>query len=122
MGAIGRLFVGIKYLAKQDPPRRRLIVDKDDTFLVSYPKSGNTWVRMLIANFLSPDKPADFRDMNRLVPDPGAQTKRHFAKMPRPRVIKSHSVFDPRFPRVIYIVRDPRDVVISEYHYQRKTR
>lgn len=56
MGAIGRIFVGIKYLAKQDPPRRRLIVDKDDTFLVSYPKSGNTWVRLLLANLIHPQE------------------------------------------------------------------
>jgi sulfotransferase family protein len=103
-------------------PGRDLIILPDDTFLVSYPKSGNTWTRLLIANLLSPNKPADFRAINRLVPDPSSETKRHFMHMPRPRVIKSHFVFDPRYPRVIYIVRDPRDVVISEYHYQRKTR
>jgi hypothetical protein len=42
--------------------------------------------------------------------------------MPRPRIIKSHECFDPRYPRVIYIVRDPRDVVVSQYHYHRKIR
>jgi hypothetical protein len=42
--------------------------------------------------------------------------------MPRPRIIKSHECFDPRYPRVIYIVRDPRDVVLSQYHYHRKIR
>lgn len=119
---IKKLIGGSKRAMGLHRPGRGLLILPDDTFLVSYPKSGNTWVRLLIANVLSPDKAADFRDMNRLVPDPGAQTKRHFASMPRPRVIKSHSVFDPRYPRVIYIVRDPRDVVISEYHYQRKTR
>jgi len=103
-------------------PARELLILPDDTFLVSYPKSGNTWTRLLIANLLSPDEPADFRSINQMVPDPFADSKRHFARMPRPRVIKSHLVFDPRYPRVIYMVRDPRDVVISEYHYQRKTR
>ncbi len=42
--------------------------------------------------------------------------------MPRPRIIKSHECFDPRYPRVVYIVRDPRDVVVSQYHYHRKLR
>ena len=42
--------------------------------------------------------------------------------MPRPRIIKSHECFDPRYPRVVYIVRDPRDVVLSQYHYHRKLR
>jgi hypothetical protein len=40
--------------------------------------------------------------------------------MSRPRIIKSHECFDPRYPRVMYIVRDPRDVALSQYHYHRK--
>ena len=119
---IKRLIGGSRRALGIHRPGRELIILPDDTFLVSYPKSGNTWTRLLIANLLSPGQPADFRAINRLVPDPASETKRHFIRMPRPRVIKSHFVFDPRYPRVIYIVRDPRDVVLSEYHYQRKTR
>jgi hypothetical protein len=101
---------------------RELRILPDDYFLVSYPKSGNTWARVLISNLLSPDKPADFWTINQLVPELEGVTKRHLVRMARPRVIKSHFAFDPRYPQVICIVRDPRDVVISEYHYQRKTR
>jgi len=119
---IKRLIGGAKRAFDLHRPGRALIILPDDTFLVSYPKSGNTWARLLIANLLSPEKPADFRTINLLVPDPASESKRHFARMPRPRVIKSHFVFDPRYPRAIYLVRDPRDVVVSEYHYQRKTR
>jgi len=119
---IKQVIAGVKRTLGLHRPGRSLLILPDDTFLVSYPKSGNTWARLLIANLLSPEKPADFQAINELVPDPESETKRHFARMPRPRVIKSHFVFDPRYPRVIYIVRDPRDVVISEYHYQRKTR
>ena len=42
--------------------------------------------------------------------------------MPRPRTLKSHQYFDLRYPRVIYIVRDPRAVAISQYHFHRKRR
>lgn len=119
---IKRLIAGAQRALDLHRPGRTLLILPDDTFLVSYPKSGNTWTRLLIANLLSPNQPADFRTIHRLVPDPSANTKRHFARMARPRVIKSHFVFDPNYPRVVYIVRDPRDVVISEYHYQRKTR
>jgi len=101
---------------------RELHILPDDTFLVSYPKSGNTWARLLIANLLSPGKPADLWAINRLVPELEGVSKRQLVSMPRPRIIKSHFAFDPRYPRVIYIVRDPRDVLVSEYHYQRKTR
>jgi hypothetical protein len=55
-----------------------------------------------------------------LIPDPTGTSKRDFDHIPRPRIIKSHDCFDPRFPRVIYIVRDLRDVVLSQYHYHRK--
>ena len=57
-----------------------------------------------------------------MVPDPEATTKRDLDRMSRPRVIKSHDCFEPRYPRVIYIVRDPRDVVVSQYHFHRKCR
>jgi hypothetical protein len=103
-------------------PGRYLDVWPDDVFILSFPKSGNTWTRFLIANLIYPETPADFSNINRLTPDPEAMSKRELAKMPRPRIIKSHQYFDPRYPRVIYIVRDPRDVMLSMYHFQRKCR
>ena len=103
-------------------PGRNLRIYPDDTFIVSYPKSGNTWTRFLIANLLHPETRADFGNINELIPDPEALSKRKMDKMPRPRVIKSHQYFDPRYPNVIYIVRDPRDVAVSQYHFHRKRR
>jgi hypothetical protein len=103
-------------------PHRSLLILPDDIFLVSFPKSGNTWTRFLLANLRFPDQPATWANINRLIPDPTVTTKRDFDRMPRPRIIKSHECFDPRYPRVVYIVRDPRDVVVSQYHYHRKIR
>jgi Sulfotransferase domain len=103
-------------------PGRSLVILPDDIFLVSFPKSGNTWTRFLLANLTHPEQPATFANIDRLIPDPSATQKRDLDRMPRPRIIKSHECFDPRYPRVIYVVRDPRDVVISQYHYHRKLR
>jgi hypothetical protein len=103
-------------------PGRNLDVWPDDVFILSFPKSGNTWTRFLIANLAYPETPADFSNINRLTPDPEASSKRELAKVPRPRIIKSHQYFDPRYPRIIYIVRDPRDVLLSCYHFDRKCR
>jgi hypothetical protein len=96
---------------------RQLTVLPDDIFLVSYPKSGNTWVRFLIGNLLSPSEPVTFASLERVVPEIYHHTNRELLSCPRPRVIKSHEPFDPRYPKVIYLVRDPRDVTVSAYHY-----
>jgi hypothetical protein len=112
----------VKFILGKDIAGRDLPVYADDIFIVSYPRSGNTWTRFLIANLLHPDEPATFANIERLVPDSEAQSSRYFKSIPRPRVIKSHQYFDPRYKKVIYIVRDPRDVVLSYYDFQRKYR
>lgn len=112
----------IKRALSLQQPGRALKVYSDDTFLVSYPKSGNTWLRFLVANLLFPENPAEFSQINRIIPDPEISSKRDLDKTPRPRIIKSHHYFDPRYKRIIYVVRDPRDVVVSQYHFHRKRR
>jgi sulfotransferase family protein len=119
---IKHLVAGIQRGLGLHRPARSLLILPDDIFLVSFPKSGNTWTRFLLANLRFPEQPATFENINRLIPDPEGTTKRDFDRMPRPRIIKSHECFDPRYPRVVYIVRDPRDVVVSQYHYHRKLR
>jgi Sulfotransferase domain. len=109
-----RVFLGLHH------PGRNLDVFDDDVFIVSYPKSGNTWTRFLIANLLHPEEPATFGNINELTPDPEAVSKRQLAQSPRPRVIKSHQYFDPRYKTVLCIVRDPRDVALSQYHFRLK--
>ena len=117
---IQRLVRGTRRALGLHHPGRNLEVWPDDVFILSFPKSGNTWTRFLIANLMYPDTPADFSNINRLTPDPEASSKRELVRMPRPRIIKSHQYFDPRYKRVIYVVRDPRDVALSQFHFYRK--
>lgn len=120
VGFIKHFKAGVRRALGTNIPGRSLIILKDDVFLVSFPKSGNTWTRFLLGNLMFPDQPVNFANIHRYIPDPTGTTKRDFESLPHPRVIKSHECFDPRYPRVIYIVRDPRDVVVSQYHYHRK--
>jgi hypothetical protein len=117
-----RFVAGVRLAFGLHHPGRNLPVFEDDVFLVSYPKSGNTWTRFLIANLLHPEEPASFANIDKLVPDLEEISKRHLARVPRPRFIKSHQYFHPSYERVIYIVRDPRDVAVSQYHFRRKRR
>jgi hypothetical protein len=112
----------VNYLLERDIAGRAARVYPDDIFLVSYPKSGNTWTRFLLGNLMNPDECITFANVERKVPDIYAESKLTLKKTARPRVIKSHECFDPRYRRVIYIVRDPRDVALSAYHYDRKGR
>lgn len=87
-----------------------------DTFISSYPKSGNTWVRFLIANMHHPSRTITFRNLEEHVP----MMKRSpdiVAEMNPPRFMKTHMPHFTHFPRCIYIYRDVRDVAISYYHF-----
>jgi hypothetical protein len=119
---IGFLVAGVKRAFGLHRPGRNLMVHPDDVFIVSYPKSGNTWTRFLVANLVYPEKNPDFANINDLLPDVQGMSKRDLERAARPRILKSHEYFDPRYPKVIYIVRDPRDVVLSEYHFDIKRR
>ena len=120
---------GLKHISRvSDVLFRRLRIERDitifpdDVFLTSYPRSGNTWARFLIGNLVHPQEEVNFLNVERLVPDMYKHSDRTLRNLPRPRILKSHECFDPRYRRVIYIVRDPRDVAVSNYHWEMKKR
>lgn len=90
----------------------------DDTYLVSYPRSGNTWIRFMVANLIRPpETPVTFQNLARFTPSVHEDLEL-LKKAPRPRFIKSHAPLEPRYPRTVYLVRDGRDVYVSYYHYR----
>jgi Sulfotransferase domain len=119
---VGKVRYLVKYLLGRDLAGRNFAIHPDDTFLVSYPRSGNTWTRFLIANLRYPNRQVSFGTIDELIPDACSQSKAGLKKSPRPRIIKTHEYFDPRYKKVIYIVRDPRDVVLSQYKWFLKCR
>lgn len=97
-------------------------------YLVSYPKSGNTWVRFLLGNLLCQEREALSRKNIWLyIPDSHdnkqdqyiKNTTSSFYNFPY-QFVKSHDpyFFYYRNKKVIYIVRDGRDVLSSYFHYQ----
>jgi hypothetical protein len=90
----------------------------EDTFLVSFPRSGNTWVRYILST-LHPaaDLTAEI-DIHNIIPniDQGADISR----LTIPRIIKSHMPHNRIFKKVIYLVRDGRDAIFSFYKFSKK--
>jgi hypothetical protein len=101
---------------------RGVTVFPDDIFLVSYPRSGNTWTRFLLGNLIDQNNPVTFSNIESRIPEIYFNPDRALRQLPRPRMLKSHESFQPHYPRVIYIVRDPRDVAVSFYHHNVKAR
>jgi hypothetical protein len=109
-----------RVLAGKQIAGRNLTVYPDDVFLVSYPRSGNTWTRFLLGNLIDPDYPVTFANIESRIPEIYFNSDHVMRGLARPRILKSHECFQPHYRRVIYVVRDPRDVAVSFYHHNIK--
>jgi len=93
----------------------------DDIYLVSFPKSGNTWLSFIIANMMVEKLELGFRvnhfNLHGFTPDihQGQDIPADLGYFPFKRFIKSHAGFHPDYKNLIYLVRDPRSVMVS-YH------
>lgn len=90
---------------------------KDDIFVVGYPKSGNTWFRFLIAGAIYgiEIEYAPSVLVYDLVPD--VHYLPYYKRFQSPMFFKSHHFPRPEYRRVIYLVRDGRDVMVSYFHH-----
>lgn len=90
----------------------------DDVFIVSFPRSGNTWLRFIMAYALKgTHNIITNAHLAEIIPDVH-RSKDLIDSMKSPRYIKCHEPFFEYFPKVIYVYRDYRDVLISYYNYQ----
>jgi estrone sulfotransferase len=108
------------YWVEQSRLQKRALPEIDirpnDAFIVSYPKSGNTWVRFLLANLLAPEKQISFRNIEDYVPNIYKSSATLEDREGR-RYIKTHHPCYDLYPKTVYIYRDGRDALVSYYHY-----
>ena len=90
-----------------------------DVFIVGYPKSGHTWFQNLVAGIVYGVDPAIAPDtlIQELVPD--LQQKNYYKRFQTPMFFKSHYLPRPEYRRVVYLLRDGRDVMVSFLHHNR---
>lgn len=94
----------------------------DDTFFVGHPKSGNTWMAYMLAILQQHDRADDvtLANVGSYVPTIHAGDDRigEFSKLASPRIFRNEGpLYKKHYPRVLYIVRDPRAVLVSYYHH-----
>jgi hypothetical protein len=98
---------------------RHTAVSAHDAFLVSYPKSGNTWLRFMLTDLLG-DRQADFDADSTVVAEIGSHRAAPAVLPEGGRLIKSHEPYaGPQrraYRKVVYLVRDGRDVAVSYYY------
>jgi sulfotransferase family protein len=89
-------------------------LDRADTVLASYPRSGNTWLRFMLAEIFSGHS-TDFENIDRIIPEMGLQVFAHGVLPEGGRLVKTHERYRAEYRKAIYLVRDVRDVALSNH-------
>lgn len=91
-------------------------LNPSDMFFCAYPKSGTTWARFVLFEMLS-GMASGFKATNQQMPGVGLH---HNALRLLPnggRLVASHEYYRKDYHRSIYMVRDARDVLLSEFAF-----
>ena len=85
-----------------------------DAFLASYPRSGSTWLRFILFEILT-GRDSGFQNIEKRLPEV------HMHRGVPPilpnggRLIKTHEKYRKDYKKAVYLVRDIRDVFLSNY-------
>lgn len=92
----------------------------NDQFLVSYPRSGNSWARHLVSDvirFTQPTLAQGWTEAS-LVPTLRGRNAPVVEVPPGvPRILKSHNLRGIRGRKIAYLFRQPADSLISYFHF-----
>ncbi len=122
-----RLGTGLKIAGRKihifQLTRLNFVPRPDDIFIVTYPRSGTTWMQMILYQ-LTTDGSMEIPHIAEYCPwfEGSLRSARGLETRPPPRIFKSHLAYPaiPKGPcKYIYVARDGRDVAVSYYHLYR---
>lgn len=123
--ALGRLVPSaVRPIVRRQLVRYRHIgLTHNDAVLISYPKSGSTWLRFLLGHVLD-GRELDFDSVRDALP-PIGRHRGAPSLLPRGgRMLRSHEPLEalagPPSQPIVYLVRDGRPVAVSYLHHQRR--
>src|SRR5580700_2617391 len=97
---------------------------KNIVWIASYPKSGNTWVRFLACNLIF-GRQESAATVSLLAPDIHEMGEALIGSS-HTGLVKTHFAYSSNLPLLnrtaggIYIVRNPADVLVSNFHYAQR--
>lgn len=105
----------------------KLELKESDIYIVTFLKSGTTWMQMILYQMLTDGK-MDFDhiyDVSPWISNEAIKGKdpSRINELPEPRIYKSHdpySKFDPQLKnKIIFVYRDGMDTALSLFHHQK---
>jgi len=114
-----RYRVQISWVRHQLVKLRHLDLGANDVFLASYPKSGNTWLRHLLTHIITGQETKWRGSVESISNIVGKHSALPGVASGAGRLIKTHEPYRPAYKRAVLLVRDARDVAVSEYFFQK---
>ncbi|KAG8123913.1 hypothetical protein E2320_020047 [Naja naja] len=129
-------YKGFYFITDLTPPETLDSLDSfeirdDDTFIITYPKSGTIWTQNIVSLILYEGHRDGTENITLIDRAPWLEFNIFHVDLPScpsPRVICSHLPYylvpkglQNKKAKIIYVLRNPKDVLVSDYHFHKMT-